>query len=213
MSETMATHSAAVRCEAREGAPRPLAGPVPLLHGASGPVRECALAPDAFVDATYERVHGWLYWLCGRRDLAADLTQESFAAFWASLRRRAVREPELWLFKIARNQWRKHCRDRREVNAALPEGGALADPCVGPHERAIGQDERRLLVSELSKLPALYREALVLRFWCDYSHRQIGHVVGAPPVLIRWRIHRACRMLRASPALISFIQQTERGAS
>lgn len=166
------------------------------------------VAAGAFVDATYPRIYGWLYWLCGRRDLAADLTQETFAAFWASLVRRRVREPELWLFRIARNHWRRHCRAQRmrgpADGARIDGSGAAQAPSAAlatPAESAALREERHALLSSVAELPPVYREAVVLRFWCNYSHVQIGRIVNAPAVLVRWRVHRACVMLRNNPRL------------
>src|SRR5262245_49333604 len=90
-------------------------------------------ACDAFVDVHYERLFAWLCWLTGRRDWAADLTQESFAEFWESLARKPIREPVAWLFRIARNRWRKACRGggfRATGEAGLylaPDSGARPD--------------------------------------------------------------------------------------
>src|SRR5207253_9654939 len=42
-------------------------------------------AGEAFVDAHYRGVYGFFLWLTNDRDAAADLTQETFAAFWETL--------------------------------------------------------------------------------------------------------------------------------
>ena len=47
----------------------------------SGNRRAC----EAFVEAHYRGVYRFFTWLTGDPEAAADLTQETFAAFWASL--------------------------------------------------------------------------------------------------------------------------------
>ncbi len=165
------------------------------------PCRDAARSSERFVGENYQRVYFWFWWLCGRRELAADLTQETFAAYWDSLRRKRVREPRAWLLRIARNRWRKHCRDQRSRGGSAPwtisDGNdppsAAAD---GPAESASAADARRRLRELVQALPAVYREALVLRFWADLPYRDIGVATGVPAALARWRVHRGKAMLR-----------------
>ena len=69
-------------------------------------------ACEQFVDAHYRGVHRFFLWLTRDTETAADLTQEAFAAFWASvdhLDAAAVPDLKAWLYGIARNRWRKWC--------------------------------------------------------------------------------------------------------
>lgn len=153
-------------------------------------------SPETFVDANYQRVYAWFCWLTGRREAAADLTQETFAAFWSSLSRVRVREPRVWLYRIARNQWRKWCRAAArpaegDLLAAAPAGDE-PDPHAGLVEAELAASVRKLVL----QLPPHYRETVVLRYWSDLSHKQIAGVLGIPGPLARWRIHQACKLLR-----------------
>lgn len=145
---------------------------------------------DAFVRAQCDRLFAWFVWLTGDRHAADDLTQETFAAFWASLARTRVRNAEAWLFRIARNRWRKWRRDRRTTVE-------LAADVAGPPLTDDSSDEQtRELIEAVRQLPPVYREAVTLRFWCDHSHKQIAAIVGVPAALVRWRVHHACKLLR-----------------
>lgn len=160
----------------------------------------------AFVDAYYQRVFAWFFWLIGRREAAGDLTQETFTAFWGSLRRTRVREPGVWLFRIARNQWRKHCRDGKRERAAKVESSrrpgadnaielvARANP--GPAQTASDAERVGALLRLLDRLPARCREAVVLRYWSDLSYGEIAAIQRVPGPLARWRVHHGRKLLR-----------------
>src|SRR4051794_37222737 len=94
---------------------------------------------EAFVDAHYRGVYRFFLWLTNDAESAADLTQESFAAFWESLRKPgAAPAPDLkaWLYGIARNRWRKRCRDIRPA-LGLDSALELPDGLPGPEEAAL----------------------------------------------------------------------------
>ena len=145
-------------------------------------------AADAFVDAHYRRLFAWLCWLTGRRDLAADLTQETFAAFWESLGRKPVREPVVWLFRIARNRWRKACRGRRVRSTDERGLQHVHDNRGGPAERIADDEFTQRVASLVGDLPVSVREALALHYWSDLSHEQIARIQGVPAALVRWRV-------------------------
>jgi RNA polymerase sigma-70 factor, ECF subfamily len=145
----------------------------------------------AFVAQTYPRVFAWFFSQTRNRDWAADLTQETFAAYWLSLRRRSVEQPVVWLFRIARNQWRlalrRRIRLRREAPLETDLSGRLAAPAG---ESSCGELREFVL-----NLPSALRDAIVLRYWCELSPAEVARVQGRPAALIRWRLHRARRLL------------------
>src|SRR5947199_5824680 len=92
-------------------------------------------ACEAFVDAHYRGVYRFFTWLTGNPEAAEDLTQETFTAFWESLadgRRTVAPDLKAWLYGIARNRWRKRCRDRQPSEAPLEIALEVRDPVPGP---------------------------------------------------------------------------------
>lgn len=151
--------------------------------------------PARFVERQYARVFAWFVWSGASRELAADLTQDAFAGFWASSHKTRVRDPEAWLLRIARNVWRRACRDaarrrRHEPRGARPE-------LVLPTDA--GADAREALVrAALREVAEPYREALLLRYWFDLTTQQIAIAQQAPTTLVRWRLHRGAALLRTA---------------
>ena len=156
-------------------------------------------ACQAFVDAHYRGVYGFFLWLTNDRDSAADLTQETFAAFWESVAdpARAVgTDLKAWLYGIARNRWRKRCRDRRP-SRSLDDALLVPETLPGPESLTIGVAEADRIIRAVASLPADYREALVLRVFQELGYRQVAAALGISEGLARWRVHQGrLRLLR-----------------
>lgn len=122
-------------------------------------------ACERFVREHYQGLYGWLYRLSGCRHGAEDLTQESFAAFWESLRRTTPHVgARTWLYSIARNQWRKHCRSRgaarqREIDDLDAITASDPSPSASLEQREFAD----ALEAAMDELSAELREVFSLR--------------------------------------------------
>ena len=160
-------------------------------------------ACERFVQDEYAGLYHWFQWLTNCPHRAADLTQETFVAFWASLARKTPdTSPRTWLFAIGRNQWRKDCRDRKshasngdEFDDDLVD--QISDSGPSPHEIAEHREFAAALEAEVAKLPDDLREVLTLRLWQEFDYDDIAAVQGIKPELARWRFSRARQILRA----------------
>lgn len=155
-------------------------------------------ACEAFVDAHYGEVYRFLLWLSGDCEIAADLTQETFAGFWRSLAdldKRTIASLRPWLYAIARNRWRKRCRDRHPTQP-IEDALEIGDPSPGPEPLLLQSLDRERVSRLLLGLPPELRETLVLRAFQDLSYREIGEMTGAAEGLARWRVHRARALIR-----------------
>jgi RNA polymerase sigma-70 factor, ECF subfamily len=151
-------------------------------------------ACSRFVREEYAGVYRWLYRLSGRPDEAADLTQNSFLAFWEALGRTLPRvSPRTWLYAIARNQWRKRCRDREPPAEAAAE---IEAPAHTHWTSAECEEFASAVASALTQLSPELREAFSLRLWQEFDYDQIGAILGIRPSLARWRCFRARQLMR-----------------
>lgn len=154
--------------------------------------------PAAF-DAAYEShsaaIYRFLSRLCGGRDVAQDLFQET----WMRLARhgRTLRPDtnlRAWLYTVARNLARSHARwaglDAASVAAVarwwyLPGAGAT------PHDAAVASDAAGRLQRALERLPAQGREILLLVAGEGLAVDEAARVLGLSPEAARQRLHRA----------------------
>jgi RNA polymerase sigma-70 factor (ECF subfamily) len=151
-------------------------------------VRE--LDPEALGDHI-DRLYRAAWSLCGSREEAEDLVQETFA--------RVLRKPRLlrsgddlgYLLRVLRNTFfsQRRTASRRPQTTALPDDLDLVEDrhAVLP-ESSIDTNE---LYSVISSLPDDFRDALVAIDVVGLSYREAARTLGVREATITTRLHRA----------------------
>ena len=160
--------------------------------------------PEAF-EEIYSRFAEMVYnvslRLSSDPEQAADLTQEVFLRIFRHLGGfRGMSSLKTWIFRIALNHCRNRLSRRRPAMQPLEEEGTesrWADAGRGPEELAVAADEGRRLAESLSRLPAEFREAVVLRDIEGLSYEEIADVLGVRIGTVRSRIARGRERLRS----------------
>ncbi len=189
----------------------PLAVPAPAI----APARTAAAAPTALViaaragsvtafEALYRANVGRIHALCLRltadRDLAAQLTQDTFVRAWERLDGfRGESQFETWLHRLAVNvvlDWRRQRdrRGRREV--ATDDAQALEDAAVGRATPPPRVAERLDLERAVARLPEGARTAFVLHEIEGYPLKDIAEAEGIAEGTVKSQLHRARQILR-----------------
>jgi RNA polymerase sigma factor (sigma-70 family) len=138
----------------------------------------------------------------GDRELAFDLTAETFAAVVVSAGSyNGDAPPVAWLFGIARNKLRESLRRDRVQDAARRRLGmepiTLDDAALERvEERAGGGDGA--LQQALAELPQDTREALLARLVEEQSYGEIAARLSCSEQVVRQRVHRGLKTLRAN---------------
>jgi RNA polymerase sigma-70 factor, ECF subfamily len=156
-------------------------------------------AAESLVDRTYVKIFGLLCHLTGgNRDLAADLTQESYRRAWQALSSFDGRARlSTWLYRIATNVFLNHVRRPRSV-VPLEDEHIATVPAVGRRQddeasdRQLGERLRKAVL----RLPEEQRFAVVAFYWGETPVREIAHVEEVSEVAIRKRLRRAMDVLR-----------------
>jgi RNA polymerase sigma-70 factor (ECF subfamily) len=172
----------------------------------SEPVRLQRGDPDAF-DALLARYQNRLYRYLVRLTANTAVAQDLFQETWLKVIQRVHRYDESrpfepWLFAVARNLAIDHLR--KASPASLDEPSESGEPKIarlgadepGALERLLERERRDLLERRLEELPALYREALSLRFEEEMSFEEIAEVLSAPLSTVKSRVQRALSALR-----------------
>jgi RNA polymerase sigma-70 factor (ECF subfamily) len=143
------------------------------------------------VDRLYRAAWG----LCGSREDAEDLVQETFARV-LSRPRVLQRDDELYyLMRVLRNTFltSRRTASRRPMTVATLEDVVTEDP------RPMGRPERALEVHELyatiAALPEDFRMAVVAIDVLGLSYREAAHALGVREATITTRLHRARKQL------------------
>ncbi|WP_405741586.1 sigma-70 family RNA polymerase sigma factor [Streptomyces sp. NBC_00028] len=162
--------------------------------------------PDAF-ELLFHRYADDIHRYVARRlgpEAADDLMAETFVVAFQQRRRYDLTRPHArpWLYGIVSNLVGQHRRAEARRLRALSRvaatgsgdgGEALADRVAA---RVSAERTRAELAGALAKLPARYRDVLLVIAWGDLDYAEAAEALGIPVGTVRSRLHRARTRLR-----------------
>jgi RNA polymerase sigma factor (sigma-70 family) len=154
-------------------------------------------AAEELVDRTYSAIFAAVYRLCGDRDLAADLTQETYRKAWSALSGFDGRSQLFtWLYRIAYTTFLNQIRRPRRMTS-LDEPGAddLTDQSPRPDDLAAEAEEATRLRNAVMQLPEDLKFTVTAHFWGGLPVKEIAQIEEITTVAIRKRLHRAFTIL------------------
>lgn len=156
-----------------------------------------AAAAEELVEKTYSAVFASIYRLCGDRDLAADLTQETYQKAWSALAGFDGRSQLFtWLYRIAYTTFLNHVRrPRRMTSLDEPASFDVQDERPRADEVLADEQEAARLRKAVMKLPEDLRFTVTAHFWGGLPVREIAGIENITTVAIRKRLHRAFTIL------------------
>lgn len=140
----------------------------------------------------------------GDAAMAEEVAQEVFLELWSLAPRfEPTQSPaRAWVITITRRRaidrvrrevaWRaRNARAAESTRAGEPEAGGLDDAVVDGRQRSD-------LMRALQALPLHQRQALVLVYFGELSHRQAAESVGVPLGTMKSRVRDGMRRMRSS---------------
>jgi RNA polymerase sigma-70 factor (ECF subfamily) len=167
-----------------------------LLHAIRGGDRSAA---EELVERTYSAVFASLFRLCSDRDLAADLTQETYQKAWSALSGFDGRSQVFtWLYRIAYTTFLNHVRRPRRL-MPLDEPAAAHLPANDPPADQVlfDNEESERLRAAVLRLPDDLRFTVTAHFWGGLPVREIAGIEAITTVAVRKRLHKAFSLLEA----------------
>jgi RNA polymerase sigma-70 factor (ECF subfamily) len=136
------------------------------------------------------------YFRVSSRELAEDLTQESFMRVWDYFSAgKAIDNPKAFLYRIAGNLIIDHYRRKKEASLeVLAEDGY--DPAGDDATTILAQAEGGRALRLLEQLEPQHREVLTLRYVDGLDLGEIAKVIGQSENAVSVRIHRATDKLK-----------------
>src|SRR5215475_4632859 len=167
---------------------------------------------DALIEQYQYRLFRYLVHLTGNRERAEDFFQET----WVRVLERGHQYDgkwkfEAWLFTIARNlilDWHRRKKPESFESLRGPEEDAPAfdlkdENSATPLESFLNEEQREGVHVSLGKIPAVYREVLVLRFQEEMQLDEIAGVLSTPVSTVKSRLYRGLEALRGAMTALS----------
>ena len=141
-----------------------------------------------------ERIFSFAYRQTGSRELAQDITANTFEKALAHLGsyRWQGSSPAAWLYKIALNEVRKNYWKQRLLRPLRENDASPLDV-----EHVVQANEQaQALWAALGGLSSADRQLLSMRFFEDLSSAEVAQVLGCSLPNVYLRLHRALERLR-----------------
>lgn len=166
---------------------------------------------DAFVEAYRTKLFNYSFLMCGQREDAEEVAQETLMKVFASFDQ--LREPERlksWVFRIAKNfclMKRRKSVFAPEVEISLDEVRPAKDSGDGmtldiadwsslPDNVAANAELRSVLTAAVKELPELYRSVFLLRDVEELGTEETAQILDVSIDVVKTRLHRARLALR-----------------
>ena len=174
-------------------------------------MERCAMGSEAAFRALVQRYRTRIMNLVCRfindRDRAEEISQEVFLRVFRNRERyRKSGKFSTWIFTIAVNLTKNEIRSRVRHRGTFSldamdeesggQGVSFPDSKPLPDEDLNANEIGRKVAEALHKIPARYREAVVLRDVEGLSYEEVGQILRIPGGTVRSRINRARLMLK-----------------
>jgi len=154
-----------------------------------------AAAFEQLYDRYFDQIFSYVYYHCGSREQAEDITAATFQRGLEDLpnfRWRGV-PYSAWLYRVAGNLV---ARERRRPGWIELEPRMLPDTGADPAWHAEENDRAEEVRAAVAGLPNDQRQAILLRFGGELRNREIAEVMGRSEGAVKLLTFRALTALR-----------------
>jgi RNA polymerase sigma-70 factor (ECF subfamily) len=140
------------------------------------------------------------YLITGDTSLADDVMQEAFLRAYRHINGFDETRPFVpWLMRIVANAAVAAAQRGKRQMSLDDESGTQIDELAAalPHPEDVAEawERRRIVWEALEKLSPEQRAVIVLRYYFDFSERELAETLQAPQGTISWRLYSAKKRL------------------
>lgn len=148
---------------------------------------------DILIEGLSGDLYRYAYWMCRNRMQAEELVQETFLRAWKAIDSlREADSAKAWLFTIFRREYARQF-ERKKID--IVEHDDLAG-LAAAKKSFDDTTEAFVLRQALAKLPAEYREPLVLQVLGGFSCDEIANTLGISSSAVMTRLFRSRKQMR-----------------
>ncbi|MEA2683856.1 MAG: hypothetical protein QOK05_2184 [Chloroflexota bacterium] len=147
-------------------------------------------------DRYFDQIYSYVYYHCGSREQAEDITAATFQRGLEDLPNFQWRGVpySAWLYRVAGNLL---SRDRRRPAwLELQDTQYHGEEAEEPDEVVMRLDENSRLHDAIRELPADQRQAILLRFFAGMRNKEVGRVMTRSEGAVKLLVFRAVSNLR-----------------
>jgi len=168
-------------------------------------VSQAKESPEAFgklYELYVDKIYNYMYYRTGNHHDAEDLTAKAFYQALTHIDRYVDRGLPFsaWLYRIAHNlvaNWYRAKSRRQVITLDEVTTSALQHNQDTPPEKAMEmQDDQRLLLRLIRRMPNDRQQLIVLKFVQQLSNQEIGQIMGRSEGAIKSLYHRTLLALR-----------------
>ena len=148
----------------------------------------------------YADIYSYLRRLCGSRQDAEDLTQQTFLKVWSSLSSFTGRSKfSTWLYKIAHNTYIDFQRGKADSNRDRSDKwwAECIDENPGPFVNVAERQLAQRLYETVDQLDENKRSIVHLHYYQGLSIRETAKVLGIATSTVKYRLREVLKILRA----------------
>jgi RNA polymerase sigma-70 factor (ECF subfamily) len=150
---------------------------------------------DKLYDKYFDQIYSYVYYHCGNREQAEDITAATFQRGLENLpnfRWRGV-PYSAWLYRVASNLL---SRDRRRPPWLELQEDRLGETDDEPDVAWLRREESTELHDAIRALPHDQRQAILLRFFAGMPNREVGKVMNRSEGAVKLLVFRGVSNLR-----------------
>jgi len=161
---------------------------------------------DHLIEQYQYRLFRYLIYITGNKERAEDFFQET----WIRVLERGYQYDgkskfEAWLFAIARHlviDWQRSKKAQSLDTLTDPEQEhplqLVSENEPSPLRQVLSREKEENVQASLEKIPAIYREVLVLRFQEELQIEEMAGVLSIPVSTVKSRLYRGLDALRGA---------------
>jgi RNA polymerase sigma-70 factor (ECF subfamily) len=161
---------------------------------------------SVIVDRYQTKVFSTVFNYTHDHEEAKDLTQEIFIKLYNNLQNYKNKASfSTWLYRIAVNRCIDWTRKRKlstisifcdSNDEEMDIYDTIADSGGGPEELLINQENRAYIRKVVEELPEIYKTAIILYYFEDFSPQEISDITDVPKRTIETRLYRGKNLLK-----------------
>lgn len=154
---------------------------------------------EILVRRYYKLVYSFLYRMCGDKELAKDLTQETFIKLLNNLTKyQPSADFKSWLLTVASNHAKdyfksKAYKDKQHTSELLEQDNRTEKGISSIFEK---KERRKEIKRALEELPSFQREAILLKFYNELKIAEIAEVTHVSVPTVKSRLKQGLEKLR-----------------